>query len=108
MHSICSLVLLLVSRLKLPAVPTSGTYCLRFAYHMYGWHIDTLRIDVEGVNASATELWSDSGRKGNYWISQTVSRPLQSGDRIVFVGIRGGGYSGDIGLDTIRLNSGDC
>ena len=75
---------------------------------MFGYHIDTLSLEIQAPNGQRTVTWSDQGQKGNFWLDANVDVAMEAGDRLVFVGERGEAYSGDIGLDSIELRSGSC
>ena len=75
---------------------------------MYGHHTGAIEVVAEHVTGDRTLLWDDAGRMGNRWMTRSLTQELQAGDRLMFVGIRGTGYSGDIGLDTISFKSREC
>ncbi|XP_035930256.2 MAM domain-containing glycosylphosphatidylinositol anchor protein 1 isoform X1 [Halichoerus grypus] len=85
-------------------------YCVSFFYHMYGKHIGSLNLLVRSRNKGGldTHAWSLSGNKGNVW--QQVHVPINpSGPfQIIFEGVRGSGYLGDIAIDDVTLKKGEC
>ena len=95
----------------LSAVPAKGT-CLQFWYHMYGLDIGTLNVVQKTTSGSKSEniLWTLQGQQGNKWLNGKVSlSKVPSSDFwIIFEGIRGTGYRGDIAIDDILITSGDC
>ena len=97
-------------RLELPALPEAGIYCLSFAYHMYGFHIATLAVHTYSppTDLSPTPAWQQSGEQGELWLTASTSVSVGVNERLVFIGRRGGEYSGDIGLDSIVLRAGEC
>ena len=103
MFSIC-----FIFSIDLPQVSRSSAYCLSFAYHMYGHHIDTLFVNKVSSNGWRSEMWSESGQKGNHWRFTRFEVRLNANDRITFTARRGKAFSGDIGLDTITLKLGEC
>ncbi|XP_058162654.1 MAM domain-containing glycosylphosphatidylinositol anchor protein 1 isoform X3 [Dasypus novemcinctus] len=85
-------------------------YCVSFFYHMYGKHIGSLNLLVRSRNKGAldTHAWSLSGNKGNVW--QQAHVPINPGGpfQIIFEGVRGSGYLGDIAIDDVTLKKGEC
>lgn len=79
---------------------------------MHGFHIGRLALhkfsptDVD-VDDSGF-LWRRVGRKGNQWLHAAVDVTLGADESLAFVGHRGDEYSGDIGLDSLQLKTGNC
>ena len=48
-------------------------------------------------------LWNKTGEQGNKWIKGTVNIGGHANFRIVFEGVRGNGYQGDIAIDDISF-----
>lgn len=93
------------------AVPAKGK-CLQFWYHMYGADIGTLNVLQKTAPGSKFEkiLWTLKGQQGNQWLNGKVSlsKIPSSNFWIVFEGIRGNGYRGDIAIDDILITNADC
>ncbi|XP_019382546.1 PREDICTED: MAM domain-containing glycosylphosphatidylinositol anchor protein 1 isoform X1 [Gavialis gangeticus] len=89
---------------------TAKYYCVSFYYHMYGKHIGSLNLLVRVKNKRAidTQVWSLSGNRGNKW--QQVHVPINPPGpfQIIFEGVRGTNYEGDIAIDDVTLKKGDC
>lgn len=51
-------------------------------------------------------IWSKSGEQGNSWIKGTADVGGHANFRLVFEGVRGDGFQGDIALDDISFT--DC
>ena len=51
-------------------------------------------------------VWNKTGEQGNSWIKGTVDIGGHANFRIVFEGVRGDGYQGDIAIDDISFT--DC
>ncbi|XP_052089212.1 MAM and LDL-receptor class A domain-containing protein 2-like [Mytilus californianus] len=90
------------------SMPTSSTkgQCISFWYNMYGVSIGTLNVYIAD-NSTGTEqinlVWSLSGNQGNTWhIANVPLSDLQS-MKVIFEGIAGDGYTGDIAIDDIQL-----
>uniref|UniRef100_A0A8I5N8A3 MAM domain-containing glycosylphosphatidylinositol anchor protein 1 n=1 Tax=Papio anubis TaxID=9555 RepID=A0A8I5N8A3_PAPAN len=85
-------------------------YCVSFFYHMYGKHIGSLNLLVRSRNKGAldTHAWSLSGNKGNVWQQAHVPISPSGPFQIIFEGVRGSGYLGDIAIDDVTLKKGEC
>lgn len=96
-------------RLMLPPVQ-ANTYCLQFAYHMFGHHIGTLAVYTMSLSGelSQSAVWRQSGEKGDVWLTTRTDIVVTQDEQIAFVGVRATEYSGDIGLDTMELRAGAC
>ena len=92
-------------------VPVRGK-CLQFWYHMFGSDIGTLNViqKTGPGNKSETLLWSLSGQQGTNWLlgKVSLSKIPSKNFWIVFEGVRGKGYKGDIAIDDVLLTNGDC
>ncbi|XP_065831798.1 MAM and LDL-receptor class A domain-containing protein 1-like isoform X2 [Oscarella lobularis] len=90
----------------------SGNDCsctMSFWYHMYGASTRTLRVEIEEMGKQNRAVaWSMTGNKGNQWLSGSVCLNATSLYRIVFVGVRGTSFTGDIAIDDIQLNNCNC
>ncbi|XP_064612390.1 MAM and LDL-receptor class A domain-containing protein 1-like isoform X2 [Liolophura sinensis] len=90
-------------------LPRAQGYCFSFWYHMYGMHIQSLRIKVVSETGHTSEIWEMEGEKGNRWTKEELSinyaiAPFQ----IVLEGEAGHSYRGDIAIDDISLRHGAC
>ncbi|CAB4019916.1 MAM and LDL-receptor class A domain-containing 1-like isoform X1 [Paramuricea clavata] len=85
----------------------SGTQCLKFSYHMYGADIGSL-IVYENMGSQMVELFKISGDQGNQWKKAEVQIKNGNHYSVVFSGVRGSSYQGDIALDEISIASGQC
>lgn len=86
----------------------TDTCHLSFYYHMYGSSIGTLRLQVSSDGGLTWQtLWTRQGSQGNQWIKASLSlRQFTNGSTLQFrfVGIKGNGSLGDIGIDQIALH----
>lgn len=48
------------------ATPSAGM-CLRFWYHMFGAHVNTLNVYQQIPSGAKTLIWTRSGTQGNVW-----------------------------------------
>ena len=46
---------------------TKTTYCMWFAYHMYGPHVDTLQVYTKSQGVNRPVIWQRKGSKGVKW-----------------------------------------
>ncbi|XP_008312854.1 MAM domain-containing glycosylphosphatidylinositol anchor protein 2 [Cynoglossus semilaevis] len=88
----------------------SATYCLAFFYHMYGKHIGALNVFLRQKNPTATEtsVWSLTGNQGNQWRQAKVNIHPTSTFQVVMEGVRGAGIEGDIAIDDVTIEEGEC
>uniref|UniRef100_A0A8D0G5L0 MAM domain containing glycosylphosphatidylinositol anchor 1 n=1 Tax=Sphenodon punctatus TaxID=8508 RepID=A0A8D0G5L0_SPHPU len=89
---------------------TAKYYCVSFFYHMFGRHIGSLNLLVRVRNKGAidTQVWSLSGNRGNSWQQAHVPINPPGPFQLIFEGVRGTSYEGDIAIDDVTLKKGDC
>uniref|UniRef100_A0A8C5GRL2 MAM domain containing glycosylphosphatidylinositol anchor 2 n=1 Tax=Gouania willdenowi TaxID=441366 RepID=A0A8C5GRL2_GOUWI len=92
------------------SITNPPAYCLGFFYHMYGKHIGTLNafLKQKGQTTSEGPVWSLGGNQGDRWKQAKVSIHPTSSFQIVLEGVRGPGIEGDIAIDDITLEEGEC
>lgn len=56
--------------------------CLRFDYHMYGYYINILNVNVSTVENGTQRLWWRYGNQGNLWLQATIPLPRSSSLRV--------------------------
>ncbi|XP_013393211.1 MAM and LDL-receptor class A domain-containing protein 1 [Lingula anatina] len=97
------------AQLVSPVYSTTTQYqCLQFWYHMFGRNIGTLNVYLK-VGAVTAKIWSETGDQGNKWYIASASIPPQNRlFQVVFEGVRGTGYQGDIAIDDYAIKSGAC
>ncbi|KAJ8274872.1 hypothetical protein COCON_G00094970 [Conger conger] len=90
--------------------PAGHAYCFNFYYHMYGKHIGTLNtfLRQKGQTSSESPVWSLSGNQGDRWRQAKVGIHPTTSFQMVFEGIRGPGIEGDIAIDDVTLEEGEC
>ena len=72
-------------RILLPPMGTSGLYCLTFHYHMHGFHINQLQLFTRFDGEENTVLWSDTGKKGNQWLTEKMFVKLTENAQVNFI-----------------------
>lgn len=77
---------------------------LYFAYHMYGSTMGSLSVEVFN-GFSWTQLWTQSGDKGDVWNVAFVDLSLYDGDtiQIRIVGTTGNGFLSDMAIDGLEI-----
>lgn len=64
------------ARLESPLLGSGDKTCLRFWYHMYGTHINTLNVyQTLNNNALGQPVWRKTGTQGNSWKYAEVTLP---------------------------------
>lgn len=88
----------------------TGSFCLTFAYHMYGYHMGTLKVFVKDETGVNIVRWSKSGDQWNRWHGTGIDipQPVTSSRKIIFEGHRDDGTKGDAAIDDITLTPGSC
>ncbi|CAC5389526.1 unnamed protein product [Mytilus coruscus] len=95
----------LLSGLILP----SPKQCMTFWYHMYGKHINTLKVfQRNSENDRYVELWSKSENQGNKWHFQSLTLQNIGSYQIIFKAIRGDGDKSEIAVDDILITNTVC
>lgn len=86
--------------------------CLSFYFHMYGSDISSLSVYVltnttSDSTTNEARLWKLTGQAGNSWQQGQMNIPSQYSGKpfqLVFEGVRGTGYKGDIAVDDISVD----
>lgn len=81
-----------------------------FQNHMYGTAVGSITVQGSTDGTSWTNLWSDSGDKGNQWnsISVNLSSYLGQEVKLRIVGVTGNGWSSDIAVDDLSVTAVDA
>lgn len=85
---------------------TTGTFS--FYYHMFGNNVGSLNLEVTiDDGANWTNLFSESGDKGNIWNAQNIDISGYYGEvvKFRFMGLTGNGWSSDIAIDQISIGN---
>jgi hypothetical protein len=96
------------ARLTSQLITQNATMCLNFWYHMYGTSVRTLNVYLKSAGSLGTPVWSRTGTRSNQWYSASVDIQRSASYQIVFEGVRGTSYRGDIALDDISVSMGSC
>ncbi len=79
---------------------------LSFMYHMYGFGIGTLKLQVQGqASDSWIDLWSESGDQGDIWNKQFIDLTNYANTfvKFRFISTDANNTTGDIALDDITF-----
>lgn len=86
--------------------------CIRFYYHMTGRHTGTLTVYTKLLTSDELQsVWRVFGNQGNVWIQARLliaEEIAKAGYQIIFEAVTEGGYEGDIAIDDIRIQDGEC
>ena len=83
--------------------------CLYFWYHMYGAGIGSLKIYKQDFfNKQKTMVFSLSGNQGNAWHQASVNFVSDHEYTVIFEGVYGGNYTGDIAIDDVLITASPC
>ncbi|GFR70351.1 MAM and LDL-receptor class A domain-containing protein 1-like [Elysia marginata] len=85
--------------------PHASPTCLTFWANMYGATVGTLNVWVrQSSDASLRPVWSVAGAQGKDWFKAQTSIPPQTGSyQVIFEGVRGSSWNGDIAIDDISF-----
>ena len=95
--------------LNSPCLDLSGksSASFNFSYHMYGASdMGTIALEISDNNGTSwTSLWSQSGNKGNSWLSASVdlSAYVGGGVQLRFNRVTGSTWQADIAIDNITV-----
>lgn len=85
-----------------------GGASMKFAYHMYGATMGTLKLEASTNNGQSwTTLWTLSGNQGNSWKEAMVDLAAYVGGKVTlrFNGTTGTSFTGDMSVDNVRISS---
>ncbi len=87
----------------------SGQSAATFSFknHMYGTDIGSLTVQATTNGSTWTDVWTDSGNKGNQWnsVSVDLAAYLGSSVKLRFVGVTGDGWRSDIAIDDLSTSA---
>uniref|UniRef100_A0A3P8YK95 MAM domain containing glycosylphosphatidylinositol anchor 2a n=1 Tax=Esox lucius TaxID=8010 RepID=A0A3P8YK95_ESOLU len=91
-------------------VTTAASYCFGFYYHMYGKHIGALNVYLrqKGQSGKDSSVWTLVGNQGDRWKLAKVNIHPTSSFQLVLEGVRGLGIEGDIAIDDVTIEEGEC
>ncbi|SDE46498.1 Por secretion system C-terminal sorting domain-containing protein [Ulvibacter litoralis] len=81
-----------------------------FSYHMYGANdMGSIAVEASDDNGGSwTSLWSESGNKGNSWLSATIDLSAYAGGNVQlrFNRVTGTTWQADIAIDNVSVTTG--
>ncbi|GIY01095.1 MAM and LDL-receptor class A domain-containing protein 2 [Caerostris darwini] len=96
--------------LRSPSFPTTGDnspVCMRFATHMFGNGVGTLRLVLKNEDESDKTIWEMSGTSGSSWHKAQVTLSSLSPFQLLLIAIVGNQF-GNIAIDDISFRPGPC
>ncbi|XP_017550923.1 MAM domain-containing glycosylphosphatidylinositol anchor protein 1 [Pygocentrus nattereri] len=93
-----------------PSGSSRVPHCISFFYHMKGKHIGTLNVllRVKSIATVDSVVWTRSGHQGPDWRKANIMVYPSGPFQVVFEGIRGDGFEGDIAIDDVSVTKGKC
>ncbi|XP_072014819.1 MAM and LDL-receptor class A domain-containing protein 2-like [Amphiura filiformis] len=82
--------------------------CIDVWYHMYGDAVDTLNVYTKTNGQLGKPVWTRTGERGDEWVRGQILVNVASNFQIVFEGIVGNSYLGDIAIDDVWVYDGPC
>jgi len=87
----------------------AGGSCVQFYYHMWGQGTGALNVLLkEGDTTQGVPLWSLKGDQDNQWRSARATVQTAGKFQVVFEGVIGSNYEGDISIDDISVSPAPC
>ncbi|XP_066300037.1 MAM and LDL-receptor class A domain-containing protein 1-like [Branchiostoma lanceolatum] len=97
------------ARILSPSLPASSTgRCLRFWYHMFGYHVDFLKVYTSSGGSLQGPIWQKYGNQGNEWKYAQVHLTATGVYQVALEGSKGPGWQGDIAVDDVGISDGPC
>lgn len=101
------------ARLISPTLKATGAnlpMCMRFATHMFGNGIGTLRVlqHAEGAETPPRPIWEISGEAGNSWYTAQVQVATTEPFTLILEATVGANSLGNIAIDNISFRVGTC
>ena len=75
---------------------------------MFGESVDTLNLYMETALGTTTLVWSLAGHQINKWQPAQYTLYSFNPTRLWIEGTAGGGFTGDIAIDDLKLVPGAC
>ncbi|XP_013390343.1 MAM and LDL-receptor class A domain-containing protein 1 [Lingula anatina] len=82
--------------------------CFSFYYNMYGDGMGSLNLILQEFGRKPRIAWSKKGDQGQGWKKANLQLTPAKVFQLVFEGVRGDSYRGDIAVDDVTLSDGDC
>ena len=100
------------ARIISPVQNYSSGKCLSFWYHAYGMEVGFLNVYSElQTNQTVKQrnlLWTLTGNQGDTWYIARVPTDYNLDFRIIFEGIVGKSYLGDVAIDDVFMSPESC
>ncbi|XP_033121051.1 MAM and LDL-receptor class A domain-containing protein 1-like [Anneissia japonica] len=97
------------ARLRTPSYLATNGQCIEWFYYMNGSTMNTLNVYVvDNTDNVSTLVWTKTNNQGSDWIFGQVSVVFNGTYHVVFEGIAGENFTGEIGLDDVMITDGAC
>ncbi|XP_041467171.1 MAM and LDL-receptor class A domain-containing protein 1-like [Lytechinus variegatus] len=98
------------ARISTPMVQPAASQCVLFWYHMYGLSIDTLNVYTRRNDGQSQlrPVWTMHQQQSFDWLLGSIQLHEPIEYQVVFEGVVGQLYFGDIALDDISMYDGQC
>ncbi|CAF0741650.1 unnamed protein product, partial [Brachionus calyciflorus] len=97
------------ARLVTPSQSYKDGKCLYFWYHAYGKDVGALNIYSELQNQTSRNLlWTISRDQGNQWLLARLPTDYQTDFKIIFEGVVGKSWFGDVAIDDVYMSKNSC
>ncbi|XP_055065041.2 MAM domain-containing protein 2 [Misgurnus anguillicaudatus] len=100
-----------VSRLFGPPLPRNQKYCVKFFYFLRGISgaDQVLAVYLYYIDGTQEKIWTQNEKIRNIWIEADLSIQCQRDAQMVFISTcKNVWRCGSVGLDDIKVSSGDC
>ncbi|XP_060594504.1 MAM and LDL-receptor class A domain-containing protein 1-like [Ruditapes philippinarum] len=99
-----------IARIESPSFTAAGHQRLTFWYNVYGRTIGSLKVYLDTNDVLGSPVFVQSqGTNTSTWQRECIQiTKMSSNMKIVFEGVVGSGYQGDIAIDDVILDHGDC
>ncbi|XP_078483559.1 MAM and LDL-receptor class A domain-containing protein 1-like isoform X2 [Ciona intestinalis] len=87
---------------------TSTTRCMTFWYHMFGYEMGKLAVNIKTKPHIGQPVWIRNGHQGNRWQHAAVEIKSSVDYQIVFAGTRADPESSVMAIDDVILYDGGC
>ena len=86
----------------------TGSVCVQFNYYMYGADVNKLELVTREAGVAPTSVWQEQGDHYEEWLMALVSVAIRKEMVIGLKATCGDGDLGDIGIDDLKVTSGEC
>ncbi|RMZ97804.1 MAM and LDL-receptor class A domain-containing 2-like [Brachionus plicatilis] len=100
------------ARLITPTQDFKEGKCLYFWYHAFGKDVGSLNVynelQTNSSNKPRSLIWSISRDQGDRWFLARIPTNVQTNFKIIFEGVVGKSYLGDVAIDDVKMSKEQC